>query len=228
MKNILARGGVEFVAVLLGITLSLWVDENRVSSNAEKEFQADLLSIYSELTDDLKVIDEAMEFNKEMIGMMDHLLLVMENSKIDVNAIDTIPIFNTTMENRSFFGKKTAYLSSKSSGRLNRNSNNPLAQELTKLYDQTYTRMEVNNALVDKMMFDDDKSKIYSGHIRRNFIYDNQSFYSSVNSSEFYNWGASIKGLLIHLNDVMTITKNHIIKVESRLRKELLDLSLLQ
>ena len=74
MKNILARGGVEFVAVLLGITLSLWVDENRVSSNAEKEFQADLLSIYSELTDDLKVIDEAMEFNKEMIGMMDHLL----------------------------------------------------------------------------------------------------------------------------------------------------------
>ena len=26
--NIVTRGGIEFVAVLLGITLSLWVDEN--------------------------------------------------------------------------------------------------------------------------------------------------------------------------------------------------------
>ena len=29
MKNILARGGIEFLAVFLGIALSLWVDEYR-------------------------------------------------------------------------------------------------------------------------------------------------------------------------------------------------------
>ena len=29
MKNILARGGIEFIAVLLGITGSLWIDENK-------------------------------------------------------------------------------------------------------------------------------------------------------------------------------------------------------
>ena len=28
MKNILARGGIEFLAVFLGIALSLWVDDN--------------------------------------------------------------------------------------------------------------------------------------------------------------------------------------------------------
>ena len=228
MKNTLARGSIEFVAVLLGITLSLWVDENRVNNNAEKEFQADLLSIYNELTDDLIVIDNAMSYNQEMISKMDNLLTIMENSKIDIKAIDTIPIFNSQMENRSFFGKKTAYLSSKSSGRLNRNSINPLAQELTRLYDQTYTRMEVNNALVDKMMFDtDDKSNIYAGHLNRNFIYDSQSFYNSVNSAEFYNWGSSIIGLLVHLIDVMNVTKNHILEVESLLRKELLQLELI-
>lgn len=228
MKNTLARGSIEFVAVLLGITLSLWVDENRVNNNAEKEFQADLLSIYNELTDDLIVIDNAMSYNREMISKMDNLLTIMENSKIDIKAIDTIPIFNSQMENRSFFGKKTAYLSSKSSGRLNRNSINPLAQELTRLYDQTYTRMEVNNALVDKMMFDtDDKSNIYAGHLNRNFIYDSQSFYNSVNSAEFYNWGSSIIGLLVHLIDVMNVTKNHILEVESLLRKELLQLELI-
>ena len=227
MKNTLARGGIEFIAVLLGITLSLWVDENRVNRIAEKEFQADLLAIYSELTDDLIVIDNAMSFNKEMIEKMDQLLLTMENSKINVDAIDTIEIFNTKMENRSFFGKKTAYLSSKSSGRLNRNSSNPLAQELTRLYDQTYTRMEVNNALIDKMMFDTDKSNVYAGHLNRDFIYDSQSFYKSVNSAEFYNWGSNIKGLLLHLIDVMIITEKHIIKVDSLLKEELLYLELI-
>ena len=36
MKNILARGGVEFLAVFLGIALSLWVDEYRENKNAEE------------------------------------------------------------------------------------------------------------------------------------------------------------------------------------------------
>ena len=34
MKNILARGGVEFIAVFLGLGLSLWIDEYL----KEKEF----------------------------------------------------------------------------------------------------------------------------------------------------------------------------------------------
>ena len=28
MNKIFARGGIEFIAVLLGLTLSLWIDEN--------------------------------------------------------------------------------------------------------------------------------------------------------------------------------------------------------
>ncbi|MEL1223692.1 MAG: hypothetical protein VW522_05545, partial [Candidatus Neomarinimicrobiota bacterium] len=35
MKNILARGGIEFIAVFLGLGLSLWVDEFL----SEKEFK---------------------------------------------------------------------------------------------------------------------------------------------------------------------------------------------
>ena len=32
MKNIFARGGIEFLAVLLGISSSLWIDNNRKES----------------------------------------------------------------------------------------------------------------------------------------------------------------------------------------------------
>ena len=37
MKKILARGGVEFLAVLLGITASLWIDNNQKLSDIEEE-----------------------------------------------------------------------------------------------------------------------------------------------------------------------------------------------
>ena len=36
MKKILTRGGVELIAVVLGITLSLWVDDKRELSIIEK------------------------------------------------------------------------------------------------------------------------------------------------------------------------------------------------
>ena len=37
MKNILARGGIEFLAVLYGITISIWVDDSRPNSDIEKK-----------------------------------------------------------------------------------------------------------------------------------------------------------------------------------------------
>ena len=36
MKKILTRGGVELIAVVLGITLSLWVDDKRELSIIKK------------------------------------------------------------------------------------------------------------------------------------------------------------------------------------------------
>ena len=51
MKNILARGGVEFLAVFLGIALSLWVDKYRENKNAEElNFQ-----ILSRIYDNLEI-----------------------------------------------------------------------------------------------------------------------------------------------------------------------------
>ena len=37
MKNILARGGIEFLAVLLGISLSLWIDESNDNAKMDKQ-----------------------------------------------------------------------------------------------------------------------------------------------------------------------------------------------
>jgi len=39
MKNILARGGIEFLAVLLGISISLWIENNNQESELNKEIE---------------------------------------------------------------------------------------------------------------------------------------------------------------------------------------------
>ena len=49
MKNILARYGVEFVAVFLAIALSLWVDDYRENVNIKKDVRNSLNAIASEL-----------------------------------------------------------------------------------------------------------------------------------------------------------------------------------
>ena len=45
MKKILTRGGVELIAVVLGITLSLWVDDKRELSIIKKHL-AQLLQLH--------------------------------------------------------------------------------------------------------------------------------------------------------------------------------------
>ena len=49
MKSLLARGGVEFIAVLLGISLSLYVDENSKKKEIQLALQKDLISIRADL-----------------------------------------------------------------------------------------------------------------------------------------------------------------------------------
>ncbi len=56
MKNILARGGIEFLAVLLGITLSLWVEENSKQKDIKLSLRNDLINIRADLKKDINEI----------------------------------------------------------------------------------------------------------------------------------------------------------------------------
>ena len=49
MKNILARGGIEFIAVLLGITSSLWIDENRKARDINEKQVMILQAVYEDI-----------------------------------------------------------------------------------------------------------------------------------------------------------------------------------
>ena len=57
MKNTLARGGVEFLAVLFGITISLWVEDWRQDKDIQDKIFEDYINIRDEIEIDIKNID---------------------------------------------------------------------------------------------------------------------------------------------------------------------------
>ncbi len=58
MKNILARGGIEFLAVFLGIALSLWVDDYRQEKELNNRIIDDYRNIYSEVLSNIIIIED--------------------------------------------------------------------------------------------------------------------------------------------------------------------------
>ena len=52
VKNILARGGIEFLAVFLGIALSLWVDDVNKAKELEKQ-KLEVFDLLKKQTDEL-------------------------------------------------------------------------------------------------------------------------------------------------------------------------------
>ena len=88
MKKILARGGIEFLAVLLGITGSLWIDQNQ-EIRREKEYQVTILeSIYNDIIQTEKFFKESRDlaFRADSIWM-DYLSNNWDDMNVDSVAV---------------------------------------------------------------------------------------------------------------------------------------------
>ena len=58
MKNILAKGGIEFLAVLLGISGSMYIDDRREDAAIEKQIHSSLYSLKGELITNVEYLKE--------------------------------------------------------------------------------------------------------------------------------------------------------------------------
>ena len=62
MKKILARGGIEFLAVLLGISMSFNVDEWKQDKEIEKRLKSDYINIQKDLQKDIILLEEVLSY----------------------------------------------------------------------------------------------------------------------------------------------------------------------
>lgn len=73
MRKILARGGIEFLAVLLGITSSLWIDKNQKKSDLEHDRIEVYKIIRNEISQIIAYTDQRLEYYQDQSKKIDFL-----------------------------------------------------------------------------------------------------------------------------------------------------------
>ena len=149
MKNILARGGIEFLAVFLGIALSLWVDDYRQEKELNNRIIDDYKNIYSEVKSNIKIIEKVINENNDII-LSEGKILGILNRKVPYKQDNVIKLV-TNIYSSTFFGETSAHRTSVASGRFNSSKNDALTKQISKLYEHYFIRLNKNGAWLDDM-----------------------------------------------------------------------------
>ena len=172
MNNAFARGGVEFLAVLFGITISLWVEDWRQDRDIQDKILEDYINIRDEIEIDIKYIDRIIASVDKQSELLKTLIkysnkeLNFEEEKILTSLQEvTAP---------TFFGSLTAYKASVSSGRLNFSTEQNISNEISLLYEHFYKRLDTNSEIYDQRL----------QILKRDYFID---FYSLIHGKNVFN-----------------------------------------
>ena len=89
MKKIFTRGGVELIAVVLGITLSLWVDDKRELNITEKNNVKTLRSIKNEVRLRIEYIEKKINQYQRDVEVGEYVITNWNNIDFDSIASKT-------------------------------------------------------------------------------------------------------------------------------------------
>ncbi len=146
MKNILARGGIEFIAVLLGISISLWIEKNNQASELNDKVEEVHNIVFAEVSELIKYTDSRLERYDMQDSDIDFLFDNWDSFNIN-NAEKpsqfSISIFSTTY--MEFRPNLSTLQTLKNDGRFNF-----IDEEIRKIFGTFYTEIERINRLQSK------------------------------------------------------------------------------
>jgi len=149
MNKLLTRGGIEFIAVFLGIALSFNVEEWREDAQIRNRLRSDYVNIKKDLEKDLpyleRIVNEQQAANQSSLKMLEML-----NPESTFNYKEFMLLNEKSIGNNTFFGTQSSYDASVSSGRLTYFGNDELSNEIGKVFSHHYYRIHYNGELLDK------------------------------------------------------------------------------
>jgi len=132
MKNILARGGIEFIAVFLGLGLSLWVDEYLKEKEFTEQNFISLQRLYHNLENDstdinwnINTVTQKIKSASWVEKWCDEGMPDNDSSRVYISGLAITKIFLNNVEE---------YNSLKSSGKMSLLNNNELIEALHDYY----------------------------------------------------------------------------------------------
>ena len=152
MNKLLTRGGIEFVAVFLGIALSFNVEEWREDAQIKNRLRSDYINIKKDLEKDLPYL-KRIALEQQMANQSSVKMLTMLNPDTPFDYNDFMSLNDKSVANNTFFGTQSSYDASVSSGRLTYFGNDELSNEIGKIYSHHYYRIHYNGELLDNTYF---------------------------------------------------------------------------
>ena len=148
MKNILARGGIEFLAVLLGITASLWIDKNQNENENENERIKMLTSLQMEINEIKNYCDERKRTWKKDINLLNEFLYP-SNGIFSVDSILKMTTSKSRIERfmiiyRVFDPPMNRYYSIINSGDLKYVKSDKVKELLSRLHNTSFSYVETS------------------------------------------------------------------------------------
>ena len=148
MKNILARGGIEFLAVLLGITASLWIDKNQNENQNENERIKMLTSLQMEMNEIKNYCDERKQTWKKDINLVNEFLYP-SNGIFSVDSILKMTTSKSRIERfmiiyRVFDPPMNRYYSIINSGDLKYVKSDKVKELLSRLHNTSFSYVETS------------------------------------------------------------------------------------
>jgi hypothetical protein len=149
VNKLFTRGWIEFLAVFLGLALSFnieeWREERQISDKLFGDYQSIQLDIENDIPYLKRIIsehEEASKNSKQSIKILD--------GDISFNYKKFMIIRKNAHGSNSFFGIKSAYEASVSSGRLTYFGTDSLSNQIGKIYNHHYDRLKLNGELIDE------------------------------------------------------------------------------
>ena len=146
VNNLLAKGGIEFLAVLLGITASLWIDKNQKESDIELERIKILTSLQMEMNEIENYCDERKRTWKKDINLLNEFLYP-SNGIFSVDSILKMTTSKSRIERfmiiyRVFDPPMNRYYSIINSGDLKYVKSDKVKEILSRLHNTSFSYVE--------------------------------------------------------------------------------------
>ena len=148
MKNILAKGVIEFLAVLLGITVSFWLNELSIDNQNEKERIKILYSLQMEINEIKNYCDERKRTWKKDISLLNEFLYP-SNGIFSVDSILKMTTSKSRIERfmiiyRVFDPPMNRYYSIINSGDLKYVKSDKVKELLSRLHNTSFSYVETS------------------------------------------------------------------------------------
>jgi len=227
MKKVFTRGGIELIAVVLGITISLWIEDGKNKSLELKEQVSLLENLKRSLNQDLEY---AVKIEKLMDTCLvsQRYLIAFDCSNIDTleNSTFSKHIENSTKGGWSFFPRYGVYRALSQNNDLGLIENDILKSRLITLYDFIYKRYEnIDIVMENHYQYTYPKYLIdnYYGGLKNNNspIDEEYLFNYKINKNKICD--GSLKKEILHINNITASAFKSVTRITIEV-KEILEL----